>query len=237
MSGNMGEHSERAKTERERALRIKLRDDFGFYAPRALAVLGKPNERGVRELVPFRFNEAQQIIHARIEEQRARTGMVRALILKGRQQGASTYVEGRNYWRTTQRRGQRTMILTHVQDATDNLFAMVDRYHVNAPPFVRPQVGASNAKELVFPALDSRFQVSTAGARGVGRSATLTNFHGSEVAFWPNAADHLSGALQAVPYAAGTEVILESTAQGIGNTFHQQWVQAEGGASDSLNAA
>lgn len=233
MHGNDTEN-ERAKSAREVALRKRLRDDLSFYAPRCLAVLSKPDEKGSRNLQPLRMNAAQRMIHDAIERQRADTGMVRALILKGRQQGASTYVEARNYWITTNRRGQRTMILTHVQDATDNLFAMVERYHANAPVYVKPRVGTSNAKELAFPDLDSRFQVSTAGARGVGRSATLTVFHGSEVAFWPNANDHLAGALQAVPYAPGTEVVLESTANGVGNTFHEQWVRAESGSSDFI---
>jgi hypothetical protein len=57
-------------------------------------------------------------------------------------------------------------------------------------------------------------------------------FHGSEVAFWPNAKDHLAGVGQAVPDLPGTEVILESTANGIGNTFHTMVMQAMRGVGD-----
>ncbi|MCH8110414.1 MAG: hypothetical protein IH905_00425 [Proteobacteria bacterium] len=35
--------------------------------------------------------------------------------------------------------------------------------------------------------------------------------------------------MQAVPDARGTEVVLESTANGMGNLFHQLWQQAETG--------
>jgi hypothetical protein len=46
---------------------------------------------------------------------------VRVLILKARQQGCSTYVGG-FYHKGTHARGQQVFILTHEQDAADNLF-------------------------------------------------------------------------------------------------------------------
>ena len=219
---------------KEREVRGRLKADFAYYAPRCLKIVTKPDEHGKALILPFRFNTAQRHIHKRIEEQKERFGWVRAIILKGRQQGASTYTEGRFYWKTTNAQGEKTYILTHKQEATDNLFAMVERYHANTPAFVQPHVTRSNAKELVFGRLDSRYQVATAGAKGAGRSATLINVHGSEVAFWENAESHLSGMLQAVPLAAGTEVILESTANGVGNIFHKQWQLAESGQSDFI---
>jgi len=221
-------------TAREKAVRSRMRDDFQYYAPRCLKIMTKPDFHGHASVVPFRFNAAQRYIHKRIEQQRADTGMVRAIILKGRQQGASTYTEGRFYWKTTNNKGQKTYILTHKDEATQNLFTMVERYHDHAPEFVKPNVGSNNKKEMVFDRLDSRYQVATAGAKGAGRSATLINVHGSEVAYWENAQSHLGGMLQAVPLAKGTEVILESTANGVGNVFHNQWKLAESGQSDFI---
>lgn len=210
-------------------IRQRLKDDFEFYARNCLFIRTKDGK-----LEPLELNAAQQYIHQRLEEQRARTGKVRAIVLKGRQQGCSTYVEGRFYWRTTHRKGFRTFILTHEAEATANLFDMVDRYHQNCPEFVRPVVGASNAKELAFSALDSDYKVGTAGNKAVGRGSTIQNFHGSEVAFWPNADEHVKGVMQAVPDAPDTEIILESTANGMGNYFHQQWKKAESGESEYI---
>lgn len=221
-------------SERERKIRGRLAADFLYYAPRALAILPKPDENGRRVIKKFDMNAAQKYIHSRLEEQREQTGMVRALILKGRQQGASTYVGGRFYHKTSNNEGQRTYILTHSDEATQNLFDMTKRYHENCPREIRPYTGNSNTKELIFPRLDSRYQVSTAGSKGAGRSATLTNVHGSEVAFWEKGEGHLSGLLQAVPRAPGTEVILESTAKGVGNFFHKEWVKAEKGEGDFI---
>jgi len=111
---------------------------------------------------------------------------------------------------------------------------MVDRYHDHCPVFVRPSTGASNAKELHFDKLDSGYKVGTAGSKGVGRSSTIQLFHGSEVAFWPNAQTHAAGVLQAVPDMDGTEIILESTANGVGNLFHEKWKDAEAGIGDFI---
>jgi hypothetical protein len=96
----------------------------------------------------------------------------------------------------------------------------------------KPSTGASNAKELYFDQLDSGYRVATAGGAAAGRSQTNQFFHGSEVAFWENAKDHAAGALQTVPDMPGTEVILESTANGVGNYFHGMWLDAERGVSE-----
>src|SRR5829696_3317122 len=201
--------------------------EFSAYAPEHLKIRTKTGA-----IDPFVFNRAQLHIHGKLEEQRATTGRVRALILKGRQQGCSTYVGGRFYHRATHAVGLRCFILTHEDAATANLFEMVNRFHDNVSDEVKPRTGNSNAKELNFSDLDSGYKVGTARTKGAGRSSTVQLFHGSEVAFWPNAESHAAGVLQAVPDMPGTEIILESTAKGLGNYFHQTWRAAETGQSE-----
>ncbi len=213
--------------DREKAVRSKLKDDFAHYAGKCLSIRAKDGS-----IVKLGLNEAQGYLHSRLEAQRVRTGKVRALVLKGRQQGISTYVGGRFYHRVTHHKGLRCFILTHEQDATNNLFGMVDRYHQHCPALVKPSTGAANAKELFFDRLESGYAVGTAGAKATGRSQTVQLFHGSEVAFWPNAATHFAGVVQAIPDLPGTEIILESTANGMGGEFHERWQQAEQGIGD-----
>lgn len=205
----------------------KLKDNFEFYAEKCLKIRTKSGL--VESLI---MNRAQKHLHERLESQLLETGKVRALVLKGRQQGASTYIGARFYHKATHTFGQRVFILTHEQDATDNLFEMVNRYHEHCPELVKPHTGAANAKELDFDLLDSSYRVGTAGAKAVGRSQTLQLFHASEYAFWPNADLHAAGVLQAVPELLGTEIIKESTANGMGNPFHQEWQKAEAGLSE-----
>lgn len=211
-------------TPEERQLRITLRDDFPTYARRCLKIRPKAGP-----VEPLKLNAAQMYLHTRAEDQLKRTGKVRLVVLKGRQQGISTYIQGRLYWRATHRNGWQVFILTHEQQATDNLFAMTERFHDLNNQLVKPVTGASNAKHLKFSELDSGYMVATAGSKGVGRSATVQGFHGSEVAFWPNAAEHSSGVLQAIPDLDGTEAFLESTANEEGDEFHLQWAMAVSG--------
>lgn len=218
-------------TERELSLRRKLKDEFAAYSRACLKIRPKDPRLGNQ---PFVLNRAQRYVHEKLEDQLRTSGRVRALVLKGRQQGMSTYIGGRFYWKVTHGRGLRCFILTHEQDATDNLFGMVDRYHSNCPDLFRPHTGAANAKELYFDKLDSGYAVGTAGAKAVGRSQTIQFFHGSEVAFWPNAPGHFAGVVQAVPDLPGTEVILESTANGVGGEYHERWQQAEKGIGDYI---
>lgn len=211
----------------ELEVRQRLKDDFAHYAPKCLRIRSKDGS-----IQPLFLNQAQRYIHERLEAQRAETGKVRAIILKGRQQGASTYIGGRFYWRITHRRGLRAFILTHEQAATDNLFGMANRYHEHCPAIVRPSTGAANAKELYFDKLDGGYEVGTAGTKAVGRSKTIQLFHGSEVAFWPHASSHFAAIIQAIPDLPETEIILESTANGVGGEFHERWQMAETGQGD-----
>jgi hypothetical protein len=185
-------------------------------------------------IAPLTFNRSQRHIHAQLEAQKAKTGRVRALILKGRQQGCSTYVGGRYYHRCSRNGGLRVFILTHEDQATQNLFEMVSRFHEHLPDDMRPSTGVANAKELVFDQLDSGYKIGTAYTAGVGRSSTIQMFHGSEVAHWRNADIHAAGVMQAVPIEPGTEIILESTASGVGNWFHRKWREAETAASEFI---
>ena len=214
---------------KEKAIRQKLKDNFPHYAAKCLKIRTKAGK-----VVPFEMNAAQMHIHVCVEEQRAKTGKVRAIVLKGRQQGCSTYIEGRFYWRVSHTRGVRAFILTHEEEATNNLFELANRYHENCPALVRPSTSAANAKELHFDKLDSGYKVGTAGNKAVGRSSTVQMFHGSEVAFWPNAQQHAAGILQAIPDEPGTEIFKESTANGVGNYFHKEWQDAEAGLSEYI---
>jgi hypothetical protein len=206
----------------------RLRQEFEYFAPEVLRV--KPKKPG--PLVPFQLNRAQRYVHRRLEQQLALKGRVRAIILKMRQGGISTYIEGRYYHRTSMREGFKAFILTHETKASDTLFDMAQRYYDNAPKEMRPHLGACNAKELVFDFLGSEYAIATAGTAGAGRSQAAQLFHGSEVAFWKNAKDHMAGIGQIIPDERGTEMILESTANGMGNWFHKAWQDAEAGLSE-----
>lgn len=207
-----------------------LKDDYPYYAEKCLKIRIKKavliNGRK-QKIIPFILNKAQLYIHKKLEEQKKEFGYIRALLLKGRQQGCSTYVEGRYFHKTTHNFGVKTFILTHEDKATSNLFKMAKRYYDHCPEAVRPNVSLNNAKELTFDKLDSAYGVGTAGSGDVGRSDTIDFFHGSEVAFWKNTDSIKTGIMQAAEMAE--EIILETTAKGYDKMFYPMWQDAVSG--------
>lgn len=158
---------------KELVYRKKIFHDLEYYSRKFLKIRTKSGQ-----ITPLKFNSAQKYIHQKLNEQKKRTGKVRAVILKGRQMGCSTYVSGRYYHITTHDIGMRTFILTHEIEATNNLFEIVTRFNDHMLPNLKPHAGKSNRKELVFDMLDSGYRVGTAGSKGVGRSGTIQLFHG-----------------------------------------------------------
>lgn len=200
----------------------RLSTDLEFYSRNALIIADKTGNA-----VPFHFNKAQRYIHERLEEQLAETGMVRAYIVKGRQQGCSTYVSARYYHKAAWIDNTNVYILSHEAKSTQTIFEKGEMFHAHTPEPLRPRLVTANRNELKFEN-GSKYAVGTAGARATGRSQTNKLFHGSEVAYYENAGDVQTGVLQTVADVEGTEIILESTANGVANDFYT-------GCMDALN--
>lgn len=206
---------------------LEIIESLPLFASNFLSIRTKSGE--IRK---FKLNRAQLYIHERLETQLKETGKVRALILKGRQQGCSTYVQARYFHKVITQTGKKAFILTHESEATKNLFDMAKRYYDGLPKGLAPKSDATNAKELTFGALNSGYSVGTAGNKTVGRGQTVQLMHASEAAYYPNAEEHAKGILQAVSNEPGTEILMESTANGIGNYFYNMWMSATSGQSD-----
>jgi hypothetical protein len=205
----------------------RLRRDYNFYARNVLSIEDKKGET-----VPFIFNEAQYYLHEKLEEQLKKTDKIRALVLKGRQQGCSTYIIGRHYHKITTRKGQNGFLLSHESATTEKLFRMVEKFYNTSKSFFKPPVEISNRRTLKFGVVNGTYYVGTAGNKEVGRGGTIQLFHGSEAAFWQNTDELRAGLLQSVADERNTEIILESTANGMGNMFYDMWLDAVAGKSD-----
>ncbi len=178
------------------------------------------------------FNADQEYINNLLHEQKNRVGKIRAIILKGRQIGVSTYLSARCYHNGLINKGIKSLILTHRRSATNNLFDMIFRYYDNSPTLLKPKTHINRYKSIIFSETDSSYSFATAGSNELGRSDTIQFFHGSEVAFWKNSDNHLSSILMAIPDASGTEVILESTSNGASGMFYNMCMEAFHGDSE-----
>lgn len=119
---------------------LRLRD-FKYFAETFFKIRTKNGS-----VAPFILNRAQLYIHDRLEDQLAETGKIRAIILKGRQQGCSTYVQARYFHKTITNRGIKTFILTHEGAATKNLFEMTKRYYEYLPQGLIPKANRDSQK-------------------------------------------------------------------------------------------
>lgn len=154
---------------------------------------------------------------------------VREIILKGRQFGLSTEILGFYFLDTITTPRTHTVVIAHDLESTTTLFETVQRFHENLPPRFRRQTKYANKRELYWSDLDSSFTVGTAGSKDYGRGRTINNVHMSEVAFWPDAQSIIGGLLQAVPKEGN--IFIETTANGLGNWFEEEWNRAEDGHS------
>lgn len=198
----------------------RLQTDLEYFCMRALRI--KLKEGGIG---PFIWNKAQRYLHERIEDQLRRIGMVRLFIIKGRQQGISTYISARFYHKATRRKFQNVFILSHHSTTTETLFQIVDKYHEHCPPEITPGLETNNNRRMKF-SNGSQYTVGTAGTGSIGRGDTNQFLHWSEVAFCANTDEILTGLDETVADVDGTEKLNESTANGEGNYFHKGVMEA-----------
>ena len=169
---------------------------------------------------PLKANAAQRLFERRRGQ--------RNIVLKARQMGLTTWAAARFFLKTVTQPGTLTLEVAHTQEAAEEIFRIVHRFVDWLPEELREgplKTSRANVRQLVFPELDSQYRVVTAGDRNAGRGLTVQNLHCSELARWPgDPAETLAG-LQAA-MAPGAELIIESTPEGVGGCFHQEWQKA-----------
>jgi len=211
------------KEARKRKLIKEYETNFKAFAEDQVKIITKDAKKG---FVPFTFNEAQDVINTKLEEQLAKDKKVRAIILKARQQGISTYCTARTAWKSYFTPHARSVVMAHDSATSDALFTMSKNLIQYMDDEFRPSLVASNAKEIKFEHNQAGYRLYTAGSPEAGRGTTPSIAHLSEVAFWTFDEKILAGLFQGISQADGTEVILESTANGASGEFYRLWRSA-----------
>jgi hypothetical protein len=173
---------------------------------------------------PLRANAVQRAFE--------RLRATRNIVLKARQMGMTTWVAARFFLKTITQPGTLTLEVAHSQEAAEEIFGIVHRFVDWLPEALRKgplQVSKANVRQIVFPEMDSQYRVVTAGDRNAGRGLTVQNLHCSELARWPgDPVETLAGlrAAMAPGSERGAELILESTPEGVGGCFYEEWQKA-----------
>lgn len=187
-----------------------------FLISRLLKVRDK-----TRRLVPLIPNRAQQEF--------SRTCTKRNIVLKARQMGITTYVAARFFIQTITHPGTMTVQVAHDQESAEEIFKIVHRFWENLPGSMKRGAllrSRANVRQMVFPRLDSEYRVATAADVNAGRGLTIHNLHCSEVARWLREPEEALASLRAAVPAQG-DIVLESTPNGAGGVFYEEWQHAE----------
>jgi len=199
----------------QRPARLRGRTVGMALAERLLVVRRRDGKPGL-----LRANATQRAFERRRGE--------RNIVLKARQMGLTTWAAARFFMKTITQPGTLTLQVAHTQEAAEEIFRIVHRFVDWLPEQLRegPLVTSrANVRQVVFPEMDAQYRVVSAADRNAGRGLTVQNLHCSEVARWPgDPAETLAGLRASM--APGAELILESTPDGVGGCFHEEWRKA-----------
>lgn len=143
------------------------------------------------------------------------------LILKGRQQGFTTFVTAYQLACTILNKNFQGYTLADKADNSEAIFQNKAKFpYSQLPDALKPTEKFNNRKQFLFEKINSSWAVDTA-TKDVGRSRTVNFFHGSECAFWKDGISPIQGALGEA-FTKNCIKIYESTANGY-NDYKKMW--------------
>ena len=233
----------RAVTDPTRFDRLRTRYDFEFWCTRCCHIQDKTT--GLR--VPFTLNKPQRYVVDMFEEDRVKGRPIRLIMLKARQWGGSTLVQMYMAWiQCTQLHNWHSLICAHVKDTSSSIRKMYTDMLADYPlemwlgdegskPGFKPFERSGNVREI--PGRGCRVTVASSENQDAVRGANYAMAHLSEVAFWADTtmrspADFMRAISGSINLNALTMIVMESTANGVGNFFHKEWLRACAGESD-----
>lgn len=190
------------------------------------------------ELVQFRLNPSQTLLHKFIQSHRRRKKPVRFIILKGRQLGISTYLSAFQLFRTILYPGVSTLTICHEKKSSQEMLAKVKMFYNQLPEWLRPMrkyytrdyIEFDNPKEqdrIVRPGLNSKFYTDSAEKPEVGRSFTFQSIHMSEVSVWDKKPlETFEALMQTMHTVPETFAFIESSPKGAQGLFYELWKEA-----------
>jgi hypothetical protein len=178
-----------------------------------------------QNLIPFKLNPIQRRM---ISDMTGRDVMV-----KPSQIGASSAIIGDLMLDTITRPGTVSVIVSHEEFITQRLLVKAQTYYDHLKEKIPsiPSMHHKSSNLKTFPDIHSSFYVGSARAYVFGRGETIHNLLCDEYAFWDeDAIERIMAAIsQRVPVTG--RIIVLSTPNGEGNSFHEIYMNAKEGAA------
>ena len=224
---------------------LRCRYDFEYWCVTCVRIKPKTGYRKT----PFVLNRGQRKVLDALEKDRLADRPIRIIVLKARQWGCSTLIQNYMAWiQMCLRPNWSSLICCHNKDSAVNIRRLYTDLIRDYPSEMwdggddgaaklqfRPFEGSTNVREIT--GRDCRVAVTSSESQDAIRGYDIAMAHLSETAFWretPSMSPNdlirsVSGSVALLPY---TLIAMESTANGIGNYFYEEWQRAKEGASD-----
>lgn len=231
--------------------RLRSKYDFPFWAATFVYI----KQKGGGQDVLFRLTYPQRKFVNRLEPLRKANKPIRIVMLKARQWGGSTTSQIYMSWlQLIHKVGLNSLIIAHQSAASDKIKAMFDRM-INAYPIeMLHQLGdaySPNEQKMVgvgksgsiykVPQRNCEIMIGTAESPDSSRGGDYNLVHLSEVGIWEatpkrKPEDIIRSACGGVKYEPYTMIVYESTANGVGNFFHREYVDARDNPNSQFDA-
>ena len=217
---------------------IRYAHDFEYWCARCVKI----TDKGGSDLMYFKLRYSQRILFARLYKMFSDGLPVKALLLKARQFGGSTLIQIFMVWlQFFHFKNWNSLIFGNKESQARVIRGMYSRllkYHpkdvmeVSFSPFE----GSSKTKILNEGDRDCVISIGSMSDPEGARSEDIRMAHLTEVASWKKTEgktpeDVTQNVRATIPNIIGAVEILESTAKGVGNFWHTEWLSAKRGES------
>lgn len=202
----------------------------------------RDEKEGFKSLYPL--FDSQEILYEEYRRLEKEHGKVRALILKARQMGSTTYNLAEFFHKTVFSEHIQSLIVGPDDDTSRYFMGMYESALDFMPWWMRPRTKTKNTGQHInFDEKDESLRATRPGLKswvyadnakkssGVGRGKTFNRAFMSELAFWDNGSQ-LSKSLFPTFNTPDGFYIMESTANGRNDYWHNLWRRAEAGKID-----
>lgn len=219
----------------------RLKEDFEFWA----FTCAKIQDKLTKKMIPFKLNRGQRKLLGRYEKQRLADKPIRVILVKARQWGGSTLTQIYMLWLQLHHyENWHSVIISQLQSQSVNIRNMLSKVILNLPTYhPRASLKTFEQQQLIkhIPERGCRILVNSAENPEATRSFDFSMVHMSEVALWADTQTKSGDDIAQSIYATvpddqpGTFIVMESTAKGIGNFFHRQWLAAQDNKTNNID--
>lgn len=225
-------------------IKARCKHDFEFTAAHFFYIKDKNPEN--KKDILFVLNPAQRILLKAFYDDLKNRRPIRVIIDKARQMGFSTLTQLFILWlQLFNLKVARSEIIAHVENTSRTVQGMVTKVISKLPTWVLGLDGVErlrlspfekSSKTRVINELGMRITIGSAAKPDNLAGDDITLAHFSEVALYPATKEIkpeqlIESVIGGLAYVANTMIVYESTARGVGDFFHREWLAAIAGDS------